>query len=35
MSAITSGEIKIETAITIEDLQELTMEVKKNSHAVV
>lgn len=35
MSAITSGEIKIETAIPIEDLQELSMEIKKNSHAVV
>lgn len=35
MSAITSGEIRIETLVPIEDLQELSMEIKQGSHAVV
>lgn len=35
MPAITSGEIRIETLVPIEDLQELSMEIKQGSHAVV
>lgn len=35
MPAITSGEIRIETAIPIEDLQDFSMEIKKDSHAVM
>lgn len=35
MPAITSGEIRIETVIPIEDLQDLSMEIKKDSHAVI
>ncbi len=35
MPAITSGEIRIETVIPIEDLQDFSMEIKKDSHAVV
>ena len=35
MAAITSGEIRIETAVPIEDLRALHMEIKKDSHAVI
>ncbi|MBD5546500.1 MAG: hypothetical protein HDQ97_03760 [Lachnospiraceae bacterium] len=35
MAAITSGEIKIETAVPIEDLQDLHMDIQKDSHAVI
>lgn len=35
MPTITSGEIRIETAIPIEDLQDFSMNIQKNSHAVI
>lgn len=35
MAAITSGEIRIETAVPIEDLRALHMEIEKDSHAVI
>lgn len=35
MPAITSGEIRIETVIPIENLQDFSMEIKKDSHAVI
>ena len=35
MATITSGEIRIETVIPIEGLLELSMDMKKNSHAVI